>query len=233
MHIPTFFPGNVSESTRTAFRNGYGEKLVKNSSCSRQLTFVGLGNNGENVSVNVVGYQNTELLHLRITDAKKGLDKNLIITPQGIIKKSSSAVNTSVAPRVLGNENIYRREEIDDLEIIPALRRLKDELGEYHSYVEKRVEKAGNFKASYGRRCDPPETFVKPAGAASDMNPEQMIKFIQSQINQVRIELNKNLRLMMTEITSAASKSFRTFGETANRKLNELQENLMSFVDKR
>lgn len=228
----------LSKNTRSVVKNGYGEKLLKNKTSSRILNFVGIGQDGSNVGINVFEVKDGDFLHLRLTD-KNNKVKNVIVDPQGRVTRRSIVANIKESEE---KNSAYTRQELDELELVPVLKRLKGELGEYNTYVEARLEKAEKRKnireEGIRRNAENPQTAPKrgrkpkKAEVNQNLNPQQLMKFIQEQVNQVRIELDKNLRLMMAEITTATSQSFRTFSETATNKLNELQANLAKLVDK-
>lgn len=132
----------LSVNTRSLIKNGY-DKIDKGLAGSKRLTFVGIGPNGANAGVNFATFQGYEFMQIRLTD-KSGKVQDLIVNSQGKVTATSVAFKDKLALAM--KSRTYTREEIDKLDFIPMLQRLKKELGEYTQYIEARLNKTSEWK---------------------------------------------------------------------------------------
>lgn len=132
----------LSVNTRSLIKNGY-EKIDKGLAGSRRLTFIGLGPNGANAGVNFATFQGYEFMQIRLTD-KLGKVQDLIVNSQGKVTRTSVAFKDKLSLAM--DSKTYTRQELDDIEFVPMLQRLKKELGEYNQYLEARLNKTSEWK---------------------------------------------------------------------------------------
>ena len=123
-----------SGNTRNAIKNGY-PAIKKGVAGSRILEFENIGNNGENISVN-----------LRIDHGKEkktiiGIDKQqLVINARGQIEKNPSMRFVSENNVRKKNEKLqfFTQKEIDSMNTINQFSALKNELQKYLGYIANR-----------------------------------------------------------------------------------------------
>lgn len=146
----TLYSEPLSVNTRSLIKNGYGEKLGKGKAGTKILNFIGIGKDGADVGVNVVNFQQWELLHLRLTN-NSGKVQDVIVNTQGKVTRSSGAIKDSAATRSVAENKVYTRQEIEDMEIVSILKRLKTELGDYNTYLENRISHSQEWKVSHAK----------------------------------------------------------------------------------
>lgn len=145
-------------NTRNAVKNGY-DKLKKGVAGSRILEFKNIGQNGEDIAIN-----------LRIDHGKypKTIifidDKQLVINQNGNIEKNSTMRFTHKTQNREKNEilNFFSQKEIDNLDIYQHLYALKKELKKYIDYIllrqksinEIREKKADNIPGNLDTLSD-------------------------------------------------------------------------------
>lgn len=135
--------------TRVRIRNEY-PLIKKNERGSQAYEFKGIGPSGEDMSVNVLAYENEKLLVIKIDD-KKSKDKLLVINEKGEILKKHLKRFThgrkSYADTLLlefPKTKLYQNPDFS-----PYLEIMKKELGKYNDFLTNRIKNKEMLKEKF------------------------------------------------------------------------------------
>ena len=128
-----------SRATRVKIKAAY-PKIQKGISGTKNMTFLGIGPNKEDISVNVLRVRGKQHLVLKVSQPNLP-DKNIIVCPDGSVQKQPSMAFIRDA-NVVGKDNVttyYTQSELCDSNINNYLISLKNEIRSYSDYVRSTV----------------------------------------------------------------------------------------------
>lgn len=135
--------------TRSKIKNGY-PPLKMGKAGSRMLEFEGIGQNRENISVNILNDHYEKHLIINV-EAFGGKMKNIIVNSKGeVLKRPSSVLEREwyIDGKEKGGQ-FYTQDEVDNLNFSQYLISLKKELELYKAFINRKINAISDKKLKH------------------------------------------------------------------------------------